>query len=145
MIIHHERKNAVAEIKALKSENKGLWTALKKFFTSFFNKINKLYKETPPDAPEGGGSADLPDSGAVDRPVGGDTDIPADKDASDAPEAVDKTDKSKNPAAEALADSVTELMSGLPSLQVLAIVLLVTVAVLALGVIALVAVKFLRG
>ena len=52
-------KSAVAEIKALKSENKGLWTALKKFFTSFFNKINKLYKETPPDAPEGKYIADL--------------------------------------------------------------------------------------
>ena len=52
-------KNAVAEIQALKSENKGLWTALKKFFTSFFNKINKLYKETPPDAPEGKYIADL--------------------------------------------------------------------------------------
>ena len=52
-------KNAVAEIQALKSENKGLWTALKKFFTSFFNKINKLYKETPPDAPEGKYIADM--------------------------------------------------------------------------------------
>ena len=36
-----------------------MWTALKKFFTSFFNKINKLYKETPPDAPEGKYIADL--------------------------------------------------------------------------------------
>ena len=45
-------KNAVAEIKALKTENKGLWSTLKKFFTSFFNKINNVYKNTPPDAPE---------------------------------------------------------------------------------------------
>ena len=46
-------KNAVAEIRALKSENRGLWNALKKFFTSLFAKINKIYKELPPDAPEG--------------------------------------------------------------------------------------------
>ena len=52
-------KNAVAEIQALKSENKGLWNALKRFFTSFFNKINKLYKETPPDTPEAKYIADM--------------------------------------------------------------------------------------
>ena len=52
-------KNAVAEMQALKSENKGLWNALKRFFTSFFNKINKLYKETPPDTPEAKYIADM--------------------------------------------------------------------------------------
>ena len=46
-------KSAVAEIKALKTKNKGLWSALKKFFTSWFNKINKVYKTVPPDSAEG--------------------------------------------------------------------------------------------
>lgn len=46
-------KNAVAEIKALKTKNKGLWSALKKFFTSLFAKINKVYKTVPPDSAEG--------------------------------------------------------------------------------------------
>ena len=35
-------KNAVAEIKALKSGNKGLWNALKKLFTSLFAKKQDL-------------------------------------------------------------------------------------------------------
>lgn len=46
-------KNAVAEIKSLKSENRGLWNAIKKFFTSLFTKINKIYKTVPPDSVEG--------------------------------------------------------------------------------------------
>ena len=52
-------KNAVAEIQALKTENKGLWTALKKFFTSLFNNINKVYKTVPPDSAEGKYIADM--------------------------------------------------------------------------------------
>ena len=43
-------KNAVAEIKALKTKNRGLWNALKKFFTSLFTKINKVYKTVEPDS-----------------------------------------------------------------------------------------------
>lgn len=52
-------KSAVAEIQALKTKNHGLWSALKKFFDSFFAKINKIYKEVPPDAPEGRVIADM--------------------------------------------------------------------------------------
>ncbi len=52
-------KSAVAEIKALKTKNKGLWTTLKKFFTSLFNKINKVYKTVPPDSAEGKYIADM--------------------------------------------------------------------------------------
>ena len=44
---------AVDEIKALKTKDKGLWSALKKFFTSLFNKINKIYKTVDPDSYEG--------------------------------------------------------------------------------------------
>lgn len=52
-------KTAVAEIRALKTENKGLWSALKKFFTSWFNKINKIYKTVPPDSVEAKYIADM--------------------------------------------------------------------------------------
>ena len=52
-------KSAVAEIKALKTKNKGLWTTLKKFFTSLFAKINKVYKTVPPDSAEGKYIADM--------------------------------------------------------------------------------------
>ncbi len=52
-------KSAVAEIKALKTKNKGLWSALKKFFTSWFNKINKIYKTVPPDSEEAKYIADM--------------------------------------------------------------------------------------
>lgn len=45
--------SAVAEIKALKTKNKGLWNALKKFFTSFFKKIDKIYKDVDPDSSVG--------------------------------------------------------------------------------------------
>ena len=46
-------KSAVVEIKALKTKNKGLWTALKKFFTTLFTKLNKVYKTVDPDSIEG--------------------------------------------------------------------------------------------
>jgi hypothetical protein len=52
-------KNAVAEIKALKTENKGLWNALKKFFTSLFTKISNVYKTVPPDSEQGKYIADM--------------------------------------------------------------------------------------
>lgn len=55
-------KNAVAEIQALKTENKGLWSALKKFFTSLFTKINKIYKTVSPDSAEGKYIADMRNS-----------------------------------------------------------------------------------
>lgn len=46
-------KSAASEIKALKTKNKSLWTALKKFFISLFAKINKVYKTVPPDSAAG--------------------------------------------------------------------------------------------
>ena len=52
-------KNAVAEIKALKTENKGLWNALKKFFTALFAKISNVYKTVPPDSAQGKYIADM--------------------------------------------------------------------------------------
>ena len=52
-------KTAVAEIKALKTKNKGLWTALKKFFTTLFTKLNKVYKTVDPDSIEGKYIADM--------------------------------------------------------------------------------------
>ena len=55
-------KNAVAEIQALKTENKGLWSALKRFFTSLFTKINKIYKTVPPDSAEGRYLAEMKNS-----------------------------------------------------------------------------------
>ena len=44
---------AIEQIKALKSENKGFWNALKRFFSSLFNKVNKIYKTVEPDGYEG--------------------------------------------------------------------------------------------
>ena len=55
-------KNAVAEIKALKTKNKSLWTALKKFFTSLFTKLDKIYKTVDPDGAEGKYIADMRNS-----------------------------------------------------------------------------------
>ena len=37
----------------LKTENKGLWNALKRFFTQFFNRIDKMYKGVKVDSEEG--------------------------------------------------------------------------------------------
>lgn len=44
---------AVDRIKALKTENRSFWNALKRFFTSLFNKINSIYKTVDPDSYEG--------------------------------------------------------------------------------------------
>ena len=55
-------KNAVAQIQALKTENKGLWSALKRFFTSLFTKINKIYKTVAPDSAEGKYLAEMKNS-----------------------------------------------------------------------------------
>lgn len=44
---------AVDRIKALKTENRSFWNALKRFFTSLFNKINSIYKTVAPDSYEG--------------------------------------------------------------------------------------------
>ena len=55
-------KSAIAEIKALKTKNKSLWTALKKFFTSLFTKLDKIYKTVDPDGAEGKYIADMRNS-----------------------------------------------------------------------------------
>ena len=52
-------KGAIAKIQALRTENHGLWSALKRFFTSLFEKVNKLYKNVPPDSVEGRYIADM--------------------------------------------------------------------------------------
>lgn len=43
----------------LKTENKGLWNALKRFFTQFFNRIDKMYKGVKVDSEEGQYLADM--------------------------------------------------------------------------------------
>lgn len=55
-------KNAIAEIKALKSENHGLWAALKKIIDRIFTKLNKRYKEVEPYSIEGRTIAQMRDS-----------------------------------------------------------------------------------
>lgn len=55
-------KSAIADIKALKTKNKSLWTALKKFFTTLFTKLNKIYKTVDPDTVEGKYIADMRNS-----------------------------------------------------------------------------------
>ena len=52
-------KNAAAEIRALKSENRGLWDVLKRFFISLFNKLSTIYKGVDPDSVEGKYIADM--------------------------------------------------------------------------------------
>ena len=46
-------KNAIAEIKALKTENKGLWSVLKKIISKIFGRIDKVYQEVDPYTIEG--------------------------------------------------------------------------------------------
>lgn len=46
-------KNAIAEIKALKTENKGLWSAIKKIVSKIFGRIDKVYQEVDPYTIEG--------------------------------------------------------------------------------------------
>ena len=55
-------KSAIAEINALKTKNKSLWTALKKFFTTLFTKLNNIYKTVDPDTVEGKYIADMRNS-----------------------------------------------------------------------------------
>lgn len=55
-------KNAIAEIKALQTENKGLWNALKKFFSKLFIRLNDRYKEVDPYSVEGLALADMRDN-----------------------------------------------------------------------------------
>lgn len=43
----------------LKTENKGLWNALKRFFAQFFNRIDKMYKGVKVDSEEGQYLADM--------------------------------------------------------------------------------------
>ena len=43
----------------LKTENKGLWNALKRFFTQFFNRIDRMYKGVKVDSEEGQYLADM--------------------------------------------------------------------------------------
>ena len=52
-------KYADAEIRALKSENCGLWNVLKRFFISLFNKLSAIYKGVDPDSVEGKYIADM--------------------------------------------------------------------------------------
>ena len=55
-------KSAIAEIKALQTENKGLWNALKKFFSKLFIRLNDRYKEVDPYSVEGLALADMRDN-----------------------------------------------------------------------------------
>ena len=43
----------------LKTENRGLWNTLKRFFTNFFNRIDKMYKGVKVDSEEGQYLADM--------------------------------------------------------------------------------------
>ena len=47
------RKTVVADIQALKTKNKGLWSALKRFFSRFYTKLNKVYESVDPDTWQG--------------------------------------------------------------------------------------------
>ena len=49
----------VKKLSALKTENKGLWSALKRFFDNLFSKIDKLYRTLKPDSAEGKYIADM--------------------------------------------------------------------------------------
>ena len=55
-------KNAIAEIKALRTENKGLWNALKKFFSKLFIRLNDRYKKVDPYSVEGLALANMRDN-----------------------------------------------------------------------------------
>ena len=49
----------IKKLSALKTENKGLWSAIKRFFDNLFSKIDKLYRNLKPDSAEGKYIADM--------------------------------------------------------------------------------------
>ena len=52
-------ESLIKKLQALKTENKGLWSAIKRFFENLFNKIDKLYRSLKPDSAEGKYIADM--------------------------------------------------------------------------------------
>ena len=52
-------ESGIQAVTSLKTKNRGLWNTLKRFFTNFFNRIDKMYKGVKVDSAEGQYLADM--------------------------------------------------------------------------------------